>query len=377
MAHTRFAAAPLLILAVAGLPAFGQSVVSTHSGVVYFFEGSVFAGGQQLQQKFGKFPDLGEGGELRTEKGRAEVLLTPGVILRVDQNSAIRMISTQLADTRVELTQGSVIVEAGETQPGTAATLSYKNWSVAVAANGVFRIDSDPARVWVYKGEAQVATAGRTETVTVRDDELLPLADVLVAERAFAVSGDAFKNWAMGRSQAVSADNAISAQILDDPAQYNSADLALGGGDAYGAYGGFSYFPMTGIPSLGITNPYGLSFWSPYQAALMGSYLPPYLYLYSGWPSGMIVSPLRTGYGINALRPGLGGLRQPLIPSTVGTRLGGVNTGGMAAPYGIGARPGISSPVITPMRIGVGTGVRGGGGISHGAGVGHAGAGRR
>ena len=58
--------------------------------------------------------------------------------------------------------------------------------------------------------------------------------------------------------------------------------------------GGYTYFPTTGIPSLGITNPYGMSFWSPYQAAMYqaGMYSPyfaayPYGLVYQGWPSGL------------------------------------------------------------------------------------------
>src|SRR5215472_3504504 len=101
MANARIAILPLLAL-VPALPVLGQAVISTHSGVVYFFEGSVFVGDQRLEQKFGRFPEVGEGRELRTEHGRAEVLLTPGVFLRVGENSAIRMLSSKISDTRVE-----------------------------------------------------------------------------------------------------------------------------------------------------------------------------------------------------------------------------------------------------------------------------------
>src|SRR5579862_6075544 len=86
--------------------AFGQSVISTHSGVVYFFTGAVYIGDERLEQKFGRFPDIAEGRELRTETGRAEVLLTPGVVLRVSENSSVRMLSDKLSDTRVELLTG-------------------------------------------------------------------------------------------------------------------------------------------------------------------------------------------------------------------------------------------------------------------------------
>jgi len=85
MTNARMVALPLVALSLAaGFPASGQSVVSTRSGVVYFFVGSTFLGDEPLEQKFGRFPDIGEGRVLRTALGRAEVLLTPGVFLRLD-----------------------------------------------------------------------------------------------------------------------------------------------------------------------------------------------------------------------------------------------------------------------------------------------------
>src|SRR5215467_9360195 len=111
MIHTRVASL-LVCGSTAWIPAWGQSIISTHSGVVYFFDGSVFVGYQRLEQKFGRFPEIGEGRELRTEHGRAEVLFTPGVFLRIGEGSAIRMLSSKFSDTRLELLDGSVILEA-------------------------------------------------------------------------------------------------------------------------------------------------------------------------------------------------------------------------------------------------------------------------
>ncbi len=50
---------------------------------------------------------------LRTGQGRAEVLLTPGVFLRVGENSAIRMLDNRLLSTRVEIVSGNAIVRIG------------------------------------------------------------------------------------------------------------------------------------------------------------------------------------------------------------------------------------------------------------------------
>ena len=119
--------ASLVVFASTGwILAFGQSVISTHSGIVYFFDGSAFVGDQRLEQKFGRFPDIGDGRELRTEQGRAEVLLTPGVFLRIGENSAIRMLSSKISDTRVELLGGSAILEANEPAADAAVRLIHK-----------------------------------------------------------------------------------------------------------------------------------------------------------------------------------------------------------------------------------------------------------
>ena len=325
MTHLRAAILPVCLLAAGVcIPVAAQSVVSTRSGLIYFFEGSVYLGGEPLEQKFGRFPEIGAGRELRTEHGRAEILLTPGVFLRLAENSSIRMISDKLADTRVELLNGSAILESKEVRANTAVKLFYKNWHVETVKEGAYRIDSDPAQLRVYRGEVEVAANGELDSVPVHDGELLPFAAVLVTEKSSAPDTDPFKNWAIGRSQAISADNATAAGIIDDPNQFDQFDTANFGS------GGFTYFPMTGIPSLGITNPYGQSFWSPYQSALTSTYFPP---VYVGWPM--------------ALRPYAYPLRFSTLPNRIGTTVGtGIGTG-LYTPGGI-ATPRL--PIVSPVR---------------------------
>jgi FecR protein len=307
-----------LMLAFALLiPVSGQSVVSTHSGVVYFFEGSVFIGDQPLEQRFGKFPDIGEGGELRTGKGRAEVLLTPGVILRVGENSSIKMVSASLSDTRVELTSGSAILESSEANAADNVSLIYKNWDVRMPAEGVLRIDADsgagPGQVNVYKGQAEVHTNGEEARVTVTTGQNLPLAPVLVPQDTTVASNDPFKAWAMSRSQDISSDNATAKGIVDDPGTVDSTGFAAGA---------YSYYPQAIVPGLGY--PYGMSFWSPFQSNLSSVYFPPYLYsygsIYSMWPSAVLY-PLLVGPTRTLVLPSATGLTSvtgfPRTPSTM------------------------------------------------------------
>ena len=280
MIHSRLVLLPVFYFTFAVCyPASAQSVVSTHSGVVYFFDGDVYMGDQQLAQRFGRFPEIAEGGELRTGRGRAEVLLTPGVFLRIADNSSIRLVSNQLSDTKVELTGGSAIVETSEGSSAPPVQVTYEHWRLRVPREGVYRIDSKPPSVSVYKGEVDITDGDAAKPFAAREGETVPLASVLAPDPAAIPANDAFKSWAMSRSQAVASDNATAAGIMDDPDAIDNAA---------GSLAGFSYFPLTGIPGIGLTNPYGLSFWSPYQSALSAAYLPAYSYSYLypvGWPS--------------------------------------------------------------------------------------------
>src|SRR5215469_9085030 len=98
----------------AGLAFAQQQVISAQSGTVQYVEGTVYAAGQRVERKFGQFPALRPGDELRTESGRAEILLTPGAFLRLDDSSSVRMVSNHLTDTEVEVLTGTVMVECDE-----------------------------------------------------------------------------------------------------------------------------------------------------------------------------------------------------------------------------------------------------------------------
>ena len=63
------AVSTLVVAAILALPTYGQSVISTRSGVVHFFEGAVYLGDQPLEPRFGRYPTIAEGGELRTAQG--------------------------------------------------------------------------------------------------------------------------------------------------------------------------------------------------------------------------------------------------------------------------------------------------------------------
>ena len=114
--------------------------------------------------------------------------------------------------------------------------------------------------------------------VTVEQGNDLPLEAVLAPEKSAVDAPDSLRDWADGRAQSISADNAIAADI-QDPATMNSA---------YAPMDAFTYFPLLGYPSpaqttggvYGGVSPYPSSLYGTglYQPGFYSLYLPGYTY---------------------------------------------------------------------------------------------------
>src|ERR1700730_84427 len=75
-----------------------QKVVSARAGLISYLQGPAFVDGKRVVLKTARFPQMSNGETLSTGiVGRAELLLAPGVILRLPENSAVRMEDTSLA----------------------------------------------------------------------------------------------------------------------------------------------------------------------------------------------------------------------------------------------------------------------------------------
>lgn len=320
------------------LPLNAQAVISARSGVIHFFEGSVYLNDQLLENRLGRFGFVDQGAELRTEQGRAEVLLTPGVILRLDQDTAIRMVSNSLADTEVELLKGSAMVDSAVPEDGTSVTVSYKGWKVRFPEKGIYRIDSAPPKVWARDGVAQVTDATENPPVAVGAGTDLPLSAALVPEETTDEPLDALYNWDRGREDSISADNQIAANIQDPG---SLPDASIDPGDL--ADSGFTQFPMIGLAPVSPVTPYGAygpSMYSsiyPYQPGFYSLYLPGYTY----YPSLFLTIPP------NLLRSTIYGPRNGISSITVPRPL----TFGGTRPISAPGRLSPGSPVSRPAPM--------------------------
>jgi hypothetical protein len=256
----RRAALILLIVVFWAGTALGQSVISAKSGTIHYVEGSVLLNGKAVEPKFGNFPQIQENSELQTGVGRAEVLLGPGVLLWVGENSALRMISDRLTDTRLEVRGGEVLVECAELLDGAEMTFLVKDATVSIAKDGVYLIDYGRNEVRVYQGEAEVAVAGQTHRV--KKERLLALTAVAMPEKFDSKKGDSLFRWARRRSEYLAMANVSAAKyVRDNGTMWNRSGWVW---NPY--FGMFTYIPHSGFYRSFWGN---WGFWSPYDVYMV------------------------------------------------------------------------------------------------------------
>jgi hypothetical protein len=356
----------VLVLAVAAAGnADAQSVVSVRSGLLNYSEGAVFINNQPVKQQAGAYPALQEGSDLLTQSGRVEMLLTPSAYLRIGQNSAVRMISSRLTDTKIELLYGSAMLDSSDALDSCAITLIYKNRQVKITKPGKYRIDSEPPQFRVFQGKAEIQGAGAP--VTLLADQIAPLDGETIVKRFTEGSDDLLDIWSDERHFLI-ASSLSNAQDITDPATTDDSSPVAGD---LGAYLGYvppaTIAPAPIAPLVGIYNPYpagmiGLGYGSYYP---MGIY-PAYLYTGIYYPAPLVlrrsiggigswntvplhtftparpISPYYPGGTVGTVTrtPGVGiGVSRPVGGVGVSRPVGGVGISRPVGGAGIGARP--------------------------------------
>jgi len=258
-----------LLAALAAGAACGQQVISAKSGTIHYTEGAVLLDGTAIHQKPGQFPQMRRDSVLATEEGRAEVLLGPGVFLRVGENSEVALLSDSILDTRLALHRGSALIEIAESKDD-EVTVAVAGAEVILAKPGLYRFDAEPGRVMVYDGEALVTRNDRTEKL--KRSRMLLLDGAAKSAKFDNKQGDALFRWAGRRSEQIAKAN-LSAATYADHSSGSS-------GWIYNPFFGMFTF----IPGSGMWRSYwGYSYWSP--ATVYLAIAPNYNPASSGAPS--------------------------------------------------------------------------------------------
>jgi hypothetical protein len=134
---------------------------SGHPGTVNYVEGQAAIGSQVLTSASVGVVDLGRGQTLTTKAGKVELLLTPGVFLRVADNSVLKMVSPNLATTEVELVMGRAIVEALDVRNENDIRIDQNGITISIVKNGLYDFDADRQQVRVIIGTADIRSSNQ------------------------------------------------------------------------------------------------------------------------------------------------------------------------------------------------------------------------
>jgi FecR-like protein len=219
----------LFLLAACAPVAWGQNIQGTSNpqlnpqvGAVNYVEGQAAINGRALSSRSVGAVDLQAGQSLVTQSGKVEILLTPGVFLRVADHSTVTMVSPSLAPTEVELVSGRAMVEVNYIRKENDIRVDEHGASIKLSKKGLYDFDADDDQVRVFKGQAEVYAGNRKTTLLEGREAVLDAAKPKSKGFKTAQYQDDFYSWCRLRSEYVLQANA------ELQAEYGGADYGPG-----------------------------------------------------------------------------------------------------------------------------------------------------
>ena len=239
--------------------AFGAN--PARPGTVNYIEGAAYLAGKPLNAHDVGSIDLGAGQVLTTVQGKAEILLTPGVFLRLDDNSAVKMISPDLTYTKVDLERGSAAVEVDEIYQRNNLQVVDGGVSTQLLNTGYYEFNANNSTEKVFQGKAAVETGDGKYTVVKGHHEFTlgeGAAEKPVSFNTHTAEGELY-NWSSLRSQYLAeANNQIAGAYAGAPGFYP------------GWYWDSSAWNYTFIGSNPFWSPFGFGFYPPGYGGFYG-----------------------------------------------------------------------------------------------------------
>ncbi len=235
-------------------PLFGAE--TARPGTVNYVEGAAFLQGKRLNPHDVGNIEMDPGQTLTTGVGKAEILLTPGVFLRVDDHSSIKMISPDITPTQVEIDHGRAAVEVDQIFKQNDLEITDGGVTTHLAKDGFYEFDATHPAALVFKGEA-VVDEGDGRYKNLKQNHEMALVEGAPSKPVKFNSVDAqdsFYNWSSLRSQYLAeANNQIAGQYAGvagfmpgwywDPYMWDYTFIGMG---PYWSPFGFGFFPPWG-----------------------------------------------------------------------------------------------------------------------------------
>jgi hypothetical protein len=244
------AAAILLALAVPAC--WAQAVISARSGLVNYVAGDVQLEGQPVKLDGAIFPNVKVGQTLSTGMGHAEVLLTPGVFLRLDRNTSFRMVSDKLTDTQVEILRGSAMVEADEMLKDNRIAVKLGDSDTLLVKTGLYHFNAEAGQIRTFTGKAQVSDG--SNSTELKGGRTLLVGSSLTADKFNKnKSKDELYAWSAQRDYLLERANISTARTQ------NSKGLSASLWSWNPGFGMFTFLPSAGY----VYSPFGMYWYSP------------------------------------------------------------------------------------------------------------------
>ena len=260
----------IILLAALGYlaaPVPAQSVVSARAGLINYTEGTVTLQEAPVHLSSQQtYMEMKDGNVLRTARGRAEVLLSPGVLMRLAEDSAVRLESGSLTNTKVRVLDGDVIIEATEIYDGGRLAIQLGAREAVVTRAGIYRFTSSPEELRVYEGRIEVSTDDSNKPTLAKKNAVVSMTSGLITGKFDSGLGDTFYRWASRRSGYIAMANVSSAKMAHD----NLYGYGFRSGWIYNPYFGmFTYIPYGGM----LMSPFGYHYYTP--SSVYAVYTPP------------------------------------------------------------------------------------------------------
>ena len=244
----------LLGICTLSAPISGEQI--GRPGTVNYLEGSAYLDGRQLNPRDTGNIQMNAGDTLRTTTGKAEILLTPGVFLRLDDGSSVKMISPDLTPTKVELVGGRAAVEVDQLFKQNDLQITDAGVTTHLVKEGFYEFDANHPTAMVFQGEAVVDQGdGRLKNLKEHHEmALVPGAVLKPAKIDLHEAQDSFYNWSSLRSEYLAeANNQIAGQYAGaagfvpgwywDPYMLDYTFVGMG---PYWSPFGFGFYPPWG-----------------------------------------------------------------------------------------------------------------------------------
>ena len=230
-------------------------------GTVNYVEGEVSIGAQDLNSKSIGSTQVDPGQSLTTATGKSEMLLTPGIFLRLGDHTSAQMVSSSLTNTQVAINEGEAMLEVDELHPQNDVRIAEAGVTTRIVKTGLYDFDANHNIVRVIDGKAEVQENDHNITVKGGHQLALNTTDKLKPtsfDKKNFEATDLYR-WSSLRSDYLAEANVDAARTYYVNGFYGPGWIGPGWyWDPW--FAGYTFIPGDGI----FYNPFGWGFYSPF-----------------------------------------------------------------------------------------------------------------